>query len=932
MGKNYEMHVISHSHWDREWRYSFAETSLDLVEMMDRLFEVLDNNPDYKYYHLDAHTILLEDYLELCPAGERKLRRYIEQGRILVGPWYTLPEQFVVSGESLVRNLLIGHQVAQKFGNVMKVGYTPTSCGQISQLPQIYGGFGIDNVLFYRGMNPHEEKAEFIWEAPDGTRALAFHFYSHGRANFFSLILYPVLFGAWREFGLKEVKEHFHLTTQRYPYVNYTTDALTAYHGENLAPALKNTKTDAISKATTRFLLYMDGCDNGAPHPYTARIIKDANKISEGDRYVHSNLPAYVEKVRKSAKNLNVVTGEMRRQGKTMANAVYSGVISARMYLKQLNARSEYNLTGRAEPWATIAWLAGAEYPKGQLEKAWRYLLANHTHDGMEACSADPVHDDMEYRFKQCDELSLGILRRSLCHIVKQMPPVPGNELTLIVFNPLPYPRTEVVSATLNLPAVEKMNVVRFTPSGDLKEEIVNVPNDERINTFCLCDGNREVPYEIVSQERRSILVERLEINTHQFLADRFTIRFFAEDVPAMGYKIYRLVPVTRRRSPRRNPGRSPRTMDNDHLSVRINDDGSLRIKDKHTGRIYNKLHVFEDLGEVGDSLWHRPPDKDKPITSLNGKAAVSLEREDRFGSTYRITVKLSLPAKAAPDGTRRVRQTKPMIISSLVTLNRNSRRVDVVTTFDNQIRDHRLRVLFPTGINTNHSWAAGQFDVLRRPIKSPHKKGWAEEKITTHPNYSFVDVSDGKAGLAVLNEGLTEYQVFEDRKRTIALTLVRSFEKICGVPACENVGGQCLRRLECRYAIYPHGGDYQQGNVFAETQRFNLPLEAAQSGRRGGPLGDEASFFRLEPDCLILSALKRSEDGRSVILRFFNPTLKKVKATITCFKNIKQAWETDLNEQRQRKLKLQNNRSVIISAVPKRIITLEIVLSRTHK
>ena len=135
MSESYEMHVISHSHWDREWRYSFAEYRLQLIAMMDRLLEILDTRPDYKYYHLDAQTSLVEDYLEIRPENRKKIEHYAKQGRILIGPWYTLPEEFLISGESLVRNLMLGHKIATKLGRVMKVGYMPTSCGQISQLP-----------------------------------------------------------------------------------------------------------------------------------------------------------------------------------------------------------------------------------------------------------------------------------------------------------------------------------------------------------------------------------------------------------------------------------------------------------------------------------------------------------------------------------------------------------------------------------------------------------------------------------------------------------------------------------------------------------------------------------------------------------------------------------------------------------------------------
>ena len=137
MPKNYEFHVISNTHWDREWRYPSQETRTHLVELMDWLLKLLEKYPDYKHYHLDSQTIPLEDYLEIRPEKKELLQKHISGGRILVGPWYTLPEMNTVSGEAIIRNLMRGHKIGSEFGRVMKIGYTPTSYGQISQIAQI---------------------------------------------------------------------------------------------------------------------------------------------------------------------------------------------------------------------------------------------------------------------------------------------------------------------------------------------------------------------------------------------------------------------------------------------------------------------------------------------------------------------------------------------------------------------------------------------------------------------------------------------------------------------------------------------------------------------------------------------------------------------------------------------------------------------------
>ncbi|HOH42274.1 MAG TPA: alpha-mannosidase, partial [Candidatus Hydrogenedentes bacterium] len=136
MSKKYVIHVISNTHWDREWLNNFQETRMMLVEFFDLLLEVMEGDDSYTSYVLDSQTVPLEDYLEFRPENRERLAALIEAERLLVGPWYTCPEGFEVNGESLVRNLLMGHRVASGFGHVMKVGHTPFSYGQNSQMPQ----------------------------------------------------------------------------------------------------------------------------------------------------------------------------------------------------------------------------------------------------------------------------------------------------------------------------------------------------------------------------------------------------------------------------------------------------------------------------------------------------------------------------------------------------------------------------------------------------------------------------------------------------------------------------------------------------------------------------------------------------------------------------------------------------------------------------
>jgi alpha-mannosidase/mannosylglycerate hydrolase len=147
----YEAHVVSHTHWDREWYRPFENFRFRLVRLVDRLVEILDADPEYRYFMLDGQTIVIEDYLEVRPAAEEALRRHVQSGRLQIGPWYILPDEFLVSGEATIRNMLIGQRVARRFGAAMQIGYIPDTFGHIPQMPQILRGFGLDTAVFWRG-------------------------------------------------------------------------------------------------------------------------------------------------------------------------------------------------------------------------------------------------------------------------------------------------------------------------------------------------------------------------------------------------------------------------------------------------------------------------------------------------------------------------------------------------------------------------------------------------------------------------------------------------------------------------------------------------------------------------------------------------------------------------------------------------------------
>ena len=421
-------HVISHTHWDREWYLTYQKFRLRLVDLVDHLLQILDTDPNFRFFNFDGQTIVLEDYLAIRPQNEKKLKDYIKQGRILVGPWYQLNDENLVSGESTVRSLLIGHRIAQDFGGVMKVGYLPDQFGNISQMPQIFRGFGIDNAIFGRGRQLAEpgDKMEALWEAPDGSEVIS------------SLMAF------------------WYNNAQRLPYA---TEEAVAY--------IENLRRVMSPVAATPHLLLMNGVDHLEVQPDLGDIMsRISSRIPDGEIY-HTTMPAYIEAVKSyvaaNKVELQKVKGELRQDRN---GSVLAGTLSTRMYIKQANNQSETWLERYAEPLSALAASVGGEYHHDALRYAWKLLMQNHPHDSICGCSIDQVHDEMMPRFAQVDQIADELTQRSMKCISDK---IQTNTESLVVFNTLAWTRTDKLSATVEFVLSEP---TRGIPEVDKRRDV----------------------------------------------------------------------------------------------------------------------------------------------------------------------------------------------------------------------------------------------------------------------------------------------------------------------------------------------------------------------------------------------------------------------------------------------------------------------------
>lgn len=875
MPEKHTAHVVSHTHWDREWYKTFQHYRMRLVDLTDRLIELMETNPEFRYFTFDGQTIVLDDYLEIRPENEARLRKLTEAGRIIVGPWYNQPDEFLVSGESMIRNFLFGKRMSDDFGSYLPVGYVPDCFGHISQFPQILRGFGMETAVFFRGITADQVKSEFIWRSPDGSEVLAIKLPdTNAYSNWF--------------YRLQE--------TLRYPEKPVDPDLA--------AEQVKSLVEDCVNeRPTTSQLLFMDGCDHVFAQFKTPEAIAIANERIENVDVVHSTLTAFAHAVRSESPQLDMVTGELRWSNRAWKlQALLTNVLSSRIHLKQANHACETLLEKYVEPLCSWAWKLGGDYPKSYIDLAWRYLLKNSPHDSICGCSIDQVHKDMVYRYDQTLQIGEKLLENALKAVTGRIGSTAANpEKTVVaaVYNTLSHKRSEVVEAEIDLPGGWHVPGIRLTDAAG--EEVPCAILDFR--HYHTMDPE---PYDI-------------PLGIHR---QKMKVAFRAEGVPSVGFKAYQVEVLDK---PNRQPGAmllGPDTAENEHLAVTVQSDGTFALLDKNTDAVYTSCLIFEDGGDLGDGYNYVKPFKDRVVTSLGAKSRVSVVENNAVRVVFEIDTDLELPAAAHSNRQERSADIVACKATTYLTLAAGARRVDIKTVFDNRAKDHRLRVLFPTGLPAKVSHAEGAFDVLERSIAVPECADWREPMPPMHPQKSFVDVSGGGIGLTLINKSLPEYEVKDDEARTIALTLLRATGSgVCGPDY--QVEGQVQGRHVFEYSLYPHAGDWEEAESFRQAHSFNAPLVCGQTGIHEGDLPLETSFIDVDEGSFVLSAAKKAEKDDALIVRGFNIGAR------ACEVRLGSAWAAraelvDLKEDVISELQVRDG-LIAVSTNPKQIVTLRL-------
>lgn len=930
----YRVFVYHHTHWDREWWAPLQDFRIRLVELIDDLLDALDSDPEFRCFLLDGQTIVLKDYLAIRPENRARLVKYINDYRIQCGPWYILPDEFLVSGEAHVRNLWLGRRMADQLGfQNLDVGYIPDTFGHISQMPQILRGFGIDSALIWRGLGgePRTFKQEFLWEAADDSRVLAYWF----PEGYYQM---PFLHFDNPDRPFEDKLGRVRRLVETFA-AHATTDCILLPYGGDHQP-IDRRLPRLLRDANAAFARLADqrprtndqgsgtGGEERTTDAFDDALVGDRSSLVDSAEYEFhwSTTQEYVEAIRARRPDLAVRKGELRATGPALPHLL-PGVLSSRLYLKQLNAQGQTWLERYAEPFAALAWLRGRPYDAGLLWAAWELLAQNHPHDSICGCSIDQVHREMLARFDQSRQIAEIVAEKCAQHVNRRIDTrdLADGDLALVVHNSLAWRRVD--------------------SAGVLVERQLGIGP----RTHMLLDPEgREVPFQVKEVDRLRPMGDRW----------KFAEIRFAADVPALGYAAYRL---THREQPlnskqlfltavqpaARLKGSAAATdlragdgvLENRWLRVEASRaDGTLRVTDKVTGEVYGGLNAFEDGGDAGDTYNFAAPLNDMVLRSDRAAHAhVSIAEAGYASATLRIDLDWPLPAALAADRLSRKADYVEQRVTTFVTLAAGSRRIEVATEWESLAKDHRLRALFPLGAPIAVSHAEGHFDVVERPVEpADDGRGWAETPAATLPQQGWASVSSGARGLTIANRGLPEFEALPDG--TLAITLLRAVGWLSREDLLTRVGGagpeiptpdaQCLGRRRAEYAIIPHGGDWLAAKSYLEAHAYLAPLYGSASGRHAGELPPRGGPLEIDGDhTLLLSACKRAERADALILRFWNVARQPTEATIRLNERPASARLVDLKEEPidGSELPIAEDGSFALRADAAKIVTVEI-------
>jgi mannosylglycerate hydrolase len=881
-----EVVVVAHTHWDREWYEPFQTFRLRLVDLLDDLLPRLEDDPTFTHFLLDGQMAVVDDYLAVRPGAEAELERLNAAGRLAMGPWYILMDEFLVSGETIIRNLQLGLARAAELGGAMTVGYLPDMFGHVAQMPQLLAQFGFAHAVVWRGVPEAMHTSAFWWEAPDGT-------------------------------------------TVRCEYLpdGYSNGSTLPADARGLLAQIRgfeSTYGTLAGAGSSAPLLWMNGTDHQTPRPWLGRVVAEADASSSDYSIRIGSLTSYLNAA--TTAGLDRVPGELRSGAR--ANLLM-GVASNRVDVHQASAIGERTLERLAEPQSAL-WLDADAWPATLLDEAWGHLIRNSAHDSVCACSADEVTEAVLHRYAEARQIATGLTERAVAAAGRTV----GGDRPVVV-NGSARPRSALVEITVpddepgegpgagpqvlaTFPAERVLDgitraqalaslLATIHGADDVVDGEVVVDDAGRVELRLERDplraGQPGVGHEWDGPARVA-MIDLAEADpdgparlvVRRAPGRRVLVR--ATDVPGFGWK--RLgrtdsgaegaqVGETAEAGRRIDTGSAPSgdggrvaavtvvdgAIDNGRVRVEVDPAHGTFAIDGRSG--FGRL---VDDGDAGDTYNYCPPGHDVVVDEPEATTVEVIEAGP-LRTRLRITATYRWPERIADDA--RIGE-RPVEVVTEIEVHAGERLVRVTTTVDNPCRDHRLRVWFPLPEPATESRAECAFAEVTRGLVA--EGGPTEAPMATYPSRRFVQAG----GLTVVHEGLLEYELVDLRPATapageatrahaLALTLLRATGVISRGPMATRPlpagpgtpveGPQMIGRHRVRYAVQVGPAD-----PYALVDDAFLPLSVADPAKIRGmaaaaPAPDSGSVLTVRG--AEVSSLRRV-DGH-LELRVWNPT-----------------------------------------------------------
>ncbi|HBL2945703.1 TPA: alpha-mannosidase [Enterococcus faecium] len=854
-----KVYIISHSHWDREWYMAYEQHHMRLIELIDDLLELFEVDPSFNSFHLDGQTIILDDYLQVRPEKRQAIQQAINEGKLRIGPFYILQDDFLISSESNVRNMLIGMEESRKWGTPVMLGYFPDTFGNMGQTPQLMKQAGISAAAFGRGVKPigfdnqvleaenySSQYSEMWWKGPDQTA------------------IFGLLFANWYSNGNE---------------IPVEKEAALDFWKQKLA--------DAEQYASTNHLLMMNGVDHQPVQKDISKAIHLANELFPDYEFIHSNFTDYLEAVQKDVpEDLGSVEGELTSQ-ETDGWYTLANTASARVYLKQWNTKVQRQLENITEPLATMAYEVSGNYPHDQLDYAWKTLMQNHPHDSICGCSVDSVHREMIPRFEKADEVGKYLAQDSLEQLTAAIDTTgfPKDSFPFVIVNTAGMDKTGEAEITIEL---ERKRFAEGIPE-QLYQELENLPKRKyHVET----KSGATIP---------AILSEETVQFGYDLPKDRFRVPYMArmikvtlplENMPAFSWETFALVEGEAKAEEKETMiHQSGRIIENGPLHLTIEKNGTITMEDRKNKRKLNNLHIFEDIGDIGNEYIFKQPFCDQPILSSNkensevkvlvdtpeiAKISILQEMEIPVSADERLEKEQQMVVEFRYRKAERSKEKRILQIKTIMTIRKDSKKIDFETTLDNQMKDHRLRVLFPTKLHVEHHEADSIFEVVKRP--NHVSKSWENPTNPQHQQ-AFVNIHDEEYGVTVGNFGLNEYEVTEDGQ--IAVTLLRSVGELGDWGYFPTPEAQCLGEHRFNYSIELHGPE-EKFSTYLHAYAAQIPFSTQQIKHHEGTLISKQQYLTIKSETFAITALKRSKFSDKVVVRGFNMSSHLEKLEIT--------------------------------------------------